>query len=77
MVDGLSVGGSAAATDFVTIVYQLRMLGFNAVRLPFRWRDMDTLPKDYSTWCSAASPVGGVAAWEGQGARKGCWGARH
>jgi hypothetical protein len=34
-VDGLWVGGSAAATDFHSIAYQLKLLGFNAVRLPF------------------------------------------
>jgi hypothetical protein len=35
MVDGLWAGGSDAATDFSTIVYQIRQLGYNAVRLPF------------------------------------------
>eukprot|EP00882_Tetradesmus_deserticola_P019764 GHRQ01021302.1.p1 GENE.GHRQ01021302.1~~GHRQ01021302.1.p1 ORF type:complete len:501 (+),score=125.39 GHRQ01021302.1:274-1776(+) len=35
MVDGLWAGGSDATTDFSTIVYELRQLGYNAVRLPF------------------------------------------
>jgi Cellulase (glycosyl hydrolase family 5) len=35
MVDGLWAGGSDANTDFSTIAYQLSMLGYNAVRLPF------------------------------------------
>ena len=30
MVDGLWAGGSAAATDFALITYQLRLLGYNA-----------------------------------------------
>jgi hypothetical protein len=30
MVDGLWAGGSAAATDFSLIAYQLRLLGYNA-----------------------------------------------
>jgi hypothetical protein len=36
-VDGLWAGGSDAATDFLQLVYQVRLLGFNAVRVPFRW----------------------------------------
>ena len=46
MVDGLWVGGSEAATDFAAIAYQLRALGYNAARLPFRWMDLDAKPKD-------------------------------
>jgi aryl-phospho-beta-D-glucosidase BglC (GH1 family) len=34
--DGLWAGGSDTATDFLEIVYQIKLLGFNAVRLPFR-----------------------------------------
>lgn len=47
MVDGLWAGGSAIATDFNTIVYRLRLLGFNSVRLPFTFDDlgMKALPK--------------------------------
>lgn len=30
MVDGLWAGGTAAATDFALITYQLRLLGYNA-----------------------------------------------
>jgi hypothetical protein len=41
MVDGLWAGGTEAATDFALIVYQLKLMGFNSVRLPFRWLDMD------------------------------------
>ena len=37
MVDGLDVGNSTwVAADFATVVYRLKLLGFNAVRLPFR-----------------------------------------
>eukprot|EP00878_Enallax_costatus_P027272 GHUV01029339.1.p1 GENE.GHUV01029339.1~~GHUV01029339.1.p1 ORF type:complete len:405 (+),score=112.96 GHUV01029339.1:130-1344(+) len=35
MVDGLWAGGSSAATDFQAVVYELKLLGFNTVRLPF------------------------------------------
>jgi aryl-phospho-beta-D-glucosidase BglC (GH1 family) len=41
MVDGLWAGGHAAATDFGLIAYQIRLLGYNAVRLPFRWKDLN------------------------------------
>ncbi|WIA18743.1 hypothetical protein OEZ85_003433 [Tetradesmus obliquus] len=52
MVDGLNYGGADAQTDFATIVYQLRMLGFNIIRLPFRYRDLDEqYPKDYTVKC--------------------------
>jgi hypothetical protein len=47
-VDGLGHGGSDAETDFAAVVYQLRLLGYNMVRLPFRYRDLDhPYPKDY------------------------------
>lgn len=35
-VDGLWAGGTDAATDFLESVRQLQLLGFNAVRLPYR-----------------------------------------
>jgi hypothetical protein len=34
-VDGLWAGGSAYNTDFAAIAYQLQLLGFNAIRVPF------------------------------------------
>jgi hypothetical protein len=36
--DGLWAGGSVFNTDFAHIVYQMQLLGFNAVRLPFKFR---------------------------------------
>jgi hypothetical protein len=56
MVDGLWVGGHEAATDFALITYQLRLLGYNAVRLPFTWRDLTMAPKDLVKECTAVSP---------------------
>lgn len=55
MVDGLWAGGSVAATDFALIVYQLRLLGYNAVRLPFTWKDLDMAPRSFTKDCSAVS----------------------
>lgn len=43
-VDGLWAGGTSFATDFYTIVYKLRLLGFNSVRLPFTFSDFDVKP---------------------------------
>jgi hypothetical protein len=34
-VDGLWAGGTELATDFMQMVHQIRVLGFNAVRLPY------------------------------------------
>ncbi len=36
--NGLWAGGGQVNTDFQYIVYQMRLLGFNAVRLPFKFR---------------------------------------
>ena len=36
-MDGLWAGGSDLATDFLEVLRQVQLLGFNAVRLPFRW----------------------------------------
>lgn len=55
MVDGLWAGGSAAATDFALITYQLRLLGYNAVRLPFTWKDLNMAPRSFNKDCSALS----------------------
>lgn len=34
-MDGLWAGGAAFHTDFAAIAYQLQLLGFNAIRIPF------------------------------------------
>ncbi|KIZ07795.1 hypothetical protein MNEG_0153 [Monoraphidium neglectum] len=56
MVDGLWIGGSEAATDFALITYQLRLLGYNAVRLPFIWRDLEMAPKNLDKACYPVTP---------------------
>jgi hypothetical protein len=40
MVDGLWAGGNRSDTDFAALVYQIKLLGFNAVRLPFTFTDL-------------------------------------
>lgn len=54
VLDGLYSGGSAAASDMAAITWQLRLLGFNGVRLPFLFDDvLRTPPKSTSmlSWC--------------------------
>lgn len=55
MVDGLWAGGHAAATDFSLIAYQLRLLGYNSIRLPFIWRDLQMPPKNLDKDCTPVS----------------------
>ncbi|GBF88153.1 glycoside hydrolase [Raphidocelis subcapitata] len=49
--DGLWAGGSDTATDFLEIVYQIKLLGFNAVRLPFRFQDLGKTAPDKTRRC--------------------------
>uniref|UniRef100_A0A383W3T8 Glycoside hydrolase family 5 domain-containing protein n=1 Tax=Tetradesmus obliquus TaxID=3088 RepID=A0A383W3T8_TETOB len=62
MVDGLDGENTISHTwqsgDFATIVYQLRLLGFNAVRLPFLFNDLlARKPQDYSKPCPEQPPT--------------------
>lgn len=41
MVDGLWAGGTSAACDYSVILFQLKLLGFNALRLPFTFNDLE------------------------------------
>lgn len=41
MVDGLWSGGRASATDFSTIVFRMKLLGFNTIRLPFTFSNLE------------------------------------
>lgn len=59
MVDGLWAGGSSAATDFSTIVESIRLLGYNSIRLPFVFSDlqMSTIDKSHPCKILADSAV--------------------
>jgi hypothetical protein len=59
MVDALWVGGSRADTDFHALSYQLRLLGFNAVRLPFTFSDLKRPGRGQAMACTH----NGKAAW--------------
>ncbi|KAF8069516.1 MED7B [Scenedesmus sp. PABB004] len=65
MVDGLDAGAAPSweGGDFATVVHTLRLLGFNAVRLPFLFTDLLSLPpQDYSKPCPAAAPTAAALA---------------
>lgn len=51
MVDGLWAGGTSFATDFSTIIYKIKLLGFNTVRLPFTFSDMNLPTKSFRIPC--------------------------
>lgn len=56
MVDGLWGGPDSISFDFATIVHRLQLLGFNAVRLPFSFKDLnETKPRNYAQNCKIAS----------------------
>ncbi len=43
MVDGLDAGNATwLAADFATNVFRMKLLGFNAVRLPFSFKDLES-----------------------------------
>ena len=52
MVDGLWAGSDSLSLDFATVVYRMQLLGFNAVRLPFSFKDLfQLLAKNYTHQC--------------------------
>ena len=63
MVDGLWGGSNAIAQDFPTIVWRVKLLGFNAVRLPFSMNDLwGMAPKGIATACAGAPASAVVVA---------------
>lgn len=55
MVDGLWAGKTSLTKDFSTQVYRQQLLGFNAVRLPFSFRDFNLPGRTDYNWCTPAS----------------------
>ncbi|RYF08132.1 MAG: hypothetical protein EOO40_08025, partial [Deltaproteobacteria bacterium] len=55
MVDGVW-GGPAVGLDFATVAYRQQLLGFNAVRLPFSFKDLLNLtPRNFTQDCTLPS----------------------
>src|SRR5687768_13330852 len=56
MTDGLWAGPDGLSLDFATVVYRMQLLGFNAIRLPFSFKDLYNLtPRDYRQYAEQAS----------------------
>ncbi|KAK9836719.1 hypothetical protein WJX74_006621 [Apatococcus lobatus] len=55
MFDGLWGGSDSLAQDWATIVYRIQLLGFNAVRIPFSFKDLQASPKSFSQSCTQVS----------------------
>lgn len=56
MLDGLWAGSDQLTLDFATIVYRIKLLGFNAIRLPFSFQNLyNASPKSQTQTCSAVT----------------------
>ncbi|KAI8474575.1 MAG: hypothetical protein J3K34DRAFT_407464 [Monoraphidium minutum] len=53
-LNGLWAGGKSGNSDFATIVYELQLLGFNAIRLPFIFRDLKAPATQIGGYCTGA-----------------------
>lgn len=51
-VHGLWQGPSQITADFGTVVQRMQLLGFNAVRLPFRFSDFSTPGERFQSNCN-------------------------
>lgn len=60
MVAGLWAGSSSLTQDFKTVVWRMKLLGFNAVRLPFSFKvwPVKILPSPLDTAAPIATPCG-------------------
>lgn len=56
-VDGTSWSGSGSALshDAMTVLWRMKLLGFNAVRLPFSFMEFDKQPRDVTSKCDRVS----------------------
>ena len=50
-------GSTSLTQDFASIVYRMQLLGFNAIRLPFSFRDQALTPHYISYSCSQVQPA--------------------
>lgn len=56
MVDGMWAGSNSLAGDFSTVVHRMKLLGFNAVRLPFSFKDLyQSSPRNYIAYSQLAT----------------------
>lgn len=54
MVDGLWETSTSLSGDFYTVLYRMKLLGFNAIRLPFSFKNLysQSQPTSFTTSCS-------------------------
>ena len=58
MLDGLFLGNTSLSLDFATSVTRLAALGFNAVRIPFSFSDLQaTRTRNFTRACPTATPA--------------------
>ena len=64
MVDGLWIIPDSLTVDFSTVVYRLKLLGFNAVRLPFSFENLfgGVPPKSFTQSCNTLTQSAIVTA---------------
>lgn len=63
MVDGLWITPDSITLDFPTIVYRLQLLGYNAVRLPFDFKNLyGPAPQSFTQSCNTLTQATLVAA---------------
>ncbi len=55
--EGLWQGKDSVTQDFATNVWRMKVLGFNAIRLPFRFSDFETTQKQVKHQCQVAPAV--------------------
>lgn len=56
MVDGLWNPGTSLSYDFATAAYRMKLLGFNAVRLPFSFKDLyEVPPRNFAQNCTLST----------------------
>jgi len=60
--DGLWAGRSALTRDFEVVAWRVRLLGFNAVRVPFAFPDLEAPPANISSAPCEATTVEAVVA---------------
>lgn len=55
--EGLWMGKDSVTQDFATNVWRMKQLGFNAIRLPFRFTDFEVDPIPVKHECQVAPAV--------------------
>ncbi|KAF6266483.1 glycoside hydrolase superfamily [Scenedesmus sp. NREL 46B-D3] len=60
-LNGLWAGQASANSDFAAIIWQLKLLGFNSIRLPFLFEDLQAPAQPISGYCTHESTLAELA----------------